>query len=91
MRAFVVTDSFHCMVFAILFQERICRDSSNSALQSRMTSLLNDLGLGDRLFSSHQEALDRKIWNKSIDYVEVDKRLENLRENSMSFLRSALS
>ena len=88
---FVVTDSFHCMVFAILFKKEFAVIPSNSALQSRMTSLLNDLGLGDRLFSSHQEALDRKIWNKSIDYVEVDKRLENLRENSMSFLRSALS
>ena len=79
------------MVFAILFKKYFAVIHSNSALQSRMTSLLNDLGLGDRLFSSHQEALDRKIWNKSIDYVEVDKRLENLRENSMSFLRSALS
>lgn len=88
---FVVTDSFHCMVFAILFKKEFAVIPVNSALQSRMTSLLNDLGIGDRLFSSYQELLDRKIWSTTIDYVEVDKRLENLRKHSMSFLRFALS
>lgn len=87
---FVVTDSFHCMVFAILFKKEFVVIPSNSALQSRMTSLLGDLGLDDRLFSSYKEVLDSKIWDKTIDYMEVDKRLYCLREQSMDFLRDAL-
>lgn len=87
---FVVTDSFHCMVFAILFKKEFVVIPSNSALLSRMTSLLGDLGLDDRLFSSYKEVVDSKIWCRTIDYIEVDKRLECLREKSMDFLRAAL-
>lgn len=88
---FVVTDSFHCMAFSIIFKKNFVVIPSNTALQSRMTSLLSDLGLIDRLFSSHEEALESKIWCKAIDYNLVDNKLEELRRSSMDFLRNALN
>lgn len=72
------------------FQKNFVVIPSRPSLQSRMTSLLGDLGLEDRLFSSHKEVLDSKIWYEPIDYIEVDKRLECLREKSMNFLRMTL-
>lgn len=87
---FVVTDSFHCMAFSIIFNKEFVVIPSNPALQSRMTSLLSDLGLSDRLFNSHEEVLNSKIWYRSIDYTQVNKKLEVLRKKSMDFLREAL-
>ena len=88
---FVVTDSFHCMAFSIIFKKDFVVIPSNTALQSRMTSLLSDLGLSDRIFASHEKVLESKIWRKSIDYNLVDNKLEKLRKSSMDFLKNALN
>lgn len=87
---FVVTDSFHCTVFAILHHRDFAVIPSNSALQGRMLSLLRELGLEDRLFPSCEAAKKSKIWERPIDYRNVDEKIETIRKASLDFLRSAL-
>lgn len=87
----VVTDSFHCMAFAIIFKRDFIVIPSNKKLQGRMLSLLSDLGLENRLFDSVQSVTESRIWMERIDYVNVDKKLKKLRHDSMQYLQKALN
>lgn len=90
--AFVLTDSFHGTVFSILFQKRFItfyRNNQSDSLSknSRIDSLLGQLGIKDRLYSG--EEIYKKI-NEEIDYTAVQEKLELLRNESKEFLRFAL-
>ena len=64
----VLTDSFHCMVFAILFKKNFIAIPANLKRVDRMLSLLNDLGLESRFFSNITEVLNSEVLNENIDY-----------------------
>lgn len=85
----VITDSFHCVCFSILFKKNFycCLNKERGA--SRLESLLNELGLEDRLIS--EEDLTKINAIDHIDYSSVDDILNKLRRKSLSFLVSALN
>ncbi|CRZ34637.1 polysaccharide pyruvyl transferase [Herbinix hemicellulosilytica] len=79
----VVTDSYHGTVFSILFEKDfICL--SNKANPVRVRELLNSLGLDERL--DNLECLNDKI-----DYDSVSKKLIKIREESIEWLKNALT
>lgn len=80
--SFVVTDSFHGMVFAIMFNRNFLVVPNRSRGIDRFLSLLSLLGLTDRLIVS---AVD-----KSIDWPLVNQELEFYKERSYAFLRKCL-
>lgn len=86
---FVVTDSFHASVFAILFHVPflVCVNRERGA--ARMMSLLEMFGLEDRLVD---ETCDTSLLKqlRPIDWSAVDRRLNALRDYSLSFLRAGL-
>ena len=86
---YVVTDSFHCTAFAIIFGKKIwCRtDSMVSFENSRVGNLLLKMGLETRVIP-----MDSAAWcyNEEIDYSKVWNKLELLREDSLSYLREML-
>lgn len=86
---FVVTDSFHASVFAILFHVPflVCVNRERGA--ARMMSLLEMFGLEDRLVAG---ACDTSLIKqlRPIDWSAVDRRLNALRDYSLSFLRAGL-
>lgn len=88
---FVVTDSFHCMAFSIIFKRDFVVIPSNKKLQGRMLSLLSDLGLEERLFDSIQSVSSSRIWMKKINYAIVDEKMKSLRQISMQYLQEALN
>lgn len=90
---FVITDSFHCMVFAILFKRDflVIPSSRLKSVQGRMSSLLDLLGLSDRIFPTIEDAYNSSIWSIPIDYNKVEAKLSVLRKESISFLEEALS
>lgn len=90
---FVITDSFHTLAFSIIFKREfvIIPSSKLAKLQGRMVSLLKELGLEYRIFSSIEDARKSNIWNIPIDYSEVDKKLNKLRSESMEYLEKSLS
>lgn len=87
---FVVTDSFHGMVFSILFNKQFICIGNKGRGVSRFTSLLKWMSLEDRLIYSVND-LDMNILLKKIDYGRVNELLNSAKERSMNFLQHALS
>jgi hypothetical protein len=85
---YVVTDSFHGTLFAILFQKPfVCIGNSKRGVD-RFTSILDLLGLGHRLVLGMDDlgALDGEV-----NYASVAPRLEAQRKLSRAFLEQALA
>lgn len=82
--AFVVTDSFHGMVFAIIFGKPFIVISNSQRGAARFDSLLAQLGLTDRLVSSNVP-LTREILSFNHGNLYFDA-LRELREKSLAFL-----
>lgn len=81
---FIVTDSFHGTVFSIIFNKPFLAIVNEDRGASRFHSLLKELELEDRLISDVRN-LELKA-RENIDYCRVNKKLEELRERSESFL-----
>lgn len=87
--SFVVTDSFHGMVFSILFQKQFIVVGNSNRGTSRFESLLEMLGLRSRLLLQSSDI--GALLAESINYEEVGRRLDCLRRESELFLLEALS
>ncbi|MCB1353292.1 MAG: polysaccharide pyruvyl transferase family protein [Rhodobacteraceae bacterium] len=88
---FVVTDSFHGTVFSILFERNFISIPNRGRGVDRFTSLLDQLGLADRIFTGDDPAEASAIAARPIDYATVGARLDKLRVSSSDFLLGALS
>ena len=87
---FVLTQSFHGMVFSILHHRQFAIiNLSKHGRQSRILDLLLALGLEDRYFTSEKDFLQSNIINKVIDYATVDSKLQTLRSLSWDYLKRA--
>ena len=87
---FVVTDSFHCTCFAIIFKKNFVVMQKRWAL-SRLTSLLNMLGLQDRLIYSYEELTQKKyLLDTPIEYKKVYNILDKKRIESLKWLFDSL-
>lgn len=88
---YVVCSSFHGMVFSILFNRQFIVYADAKRGLDRFVSLLNELGLMDRLISSHADFITRWHSLKTvIDYSTVDTKLADLRQQSLDWLQKAL-
>lgn len=86
----VITDSFHCTVFSIIFHKKFIVIFNSVRGIARLETLLNKLGLQDRFFKSIKDVIESGILNKNIDYCKVESKLEVYRKNSINFLKMAL-
>lgn len=82
---YVVTNSFHGTVFSIIYNKRFI-SVSKSGTSSRAGELLASLGLNDRLATTCNEKSIMRLIHNDIDYLEVYKRLIDLRKKSEMFL-----
>ena len=88
---FVVTDSFHCVCLAILFnKDFVCFANKGRGL-ARLQSLLDSVDIEGRLCSEQESLYDFIKMLNPIDYDSVNVRLKQLREQSNLFIREALS
>ena len=86
----VVTDSFHCAVFSIIFHKKFVVVANPVRGIARLETLLGKVGLEDRFFTNIEDVLKSGVLDREIDYQEVDKKLEIHRKCSMNFLKKAL-
>lgn len=84
---YVVTDSFHAMVFSIMLETPFFVYISEPSKIHRIINLLGLLGLEDRIVSSVDEAMSAK----DIDFADVKLRIEKLRNESMNSLKQMLA
>ena len=87
---FVITRSFHGMVFSILHKRQFAVVASQNGRGTRLISLLKQLGLENRFYDSLEEMNSAKPWLDIIDYASVTPRLIKIRENSIRLLRCSL-
>lgn len=87
----VITDSFHCMVFSILYRRKFVVIPSNNKRSGRIYSLLKDLNLLDRYYETIDDIYRAKNWNNDIDYDSVYAILTKRREESLHFLSKSLT
>lgn len=88
---FVVTNSFHGTVFALIFHVPFITVAiPNSGMNDRLTTLLEETGLSDRLFCEFDEESLNIALNSEICWSDVDSRLEILKAESRSFIMGAL-
>ncbi len=87
---FVLTDSFHGMVFSIIFEKNFFAVVNEGRGAARFTSLLTSLGLSNRLLTTDTD-LSAINFSVGIDYAGVRSRLSVLREQSRHFLGQGLA
>lgn len=91
---YVFTDSFHATVFSIIYHKSFLtfkRFKDNYSLQtnSRMDSLFEYLEIQERLMKDVNKSLD--IYDKSIDYKKIDKKINNWSEANKDFIINAIN
>lgn len=84
-----IVDSFHGMVFSIIFNKPFWVVGNKTRGMSRFESLLKLLGLEDRLVNLQKG--DSVDLNRPIDWKLVSSKLEILRKSSLDILNNALN
>ncbi len=86
---FVLTDSFHGMVFSIIFEKPFLVILNKKRGTTRFLSLLSALGLEDRLIESAED-FNTELLKREIDYEKIRKKLFVLVDKSKAFLIDSL-
>ncbi len=91
---FVITDSFHGTVFSVIFKKDFftCirhKDSDKQSMNNRIYSLLDRLGLNDRVIDESVE-LDDLYQRMIVDYKGVEETLNEWISESEAFLLGRL-
>lgn len=82
---YVITDSFHGMVFSMIFHKEFYLLANAGRGSSRFISLLSKFGLEGRLVDQVPETIEK------IDWESVDGKKKVLVERSLEFLNTGLS
>ena len=88
---FVVTDSFHGLVFCLIYHKQFVVITPDNGRNSRMQNLLRVVGLEDRFYNENDDIPYTKLKDEIIDYSKVDDILAIEREKSMKFLIDSLA
>ena len=88
--SFVLTDSFHGLAFALLFNKPFAVVPANRERFFRIRELLAQLGLESRIFDSYAELQASTRWQEPIPYDEINQRLAARRQVSLAFLNRHL-
>ena len=78
---YVATTSFHATVFALLYHKKLIIELKdiNGKINNRVINLLNSVGIVDL-------DVENVVLLEQINWEEVDKKLKNLREESLTYL-----
>ncbi len=82
---YVITNSFHGTAFSLIFKKNFVT-VAHTTRGKRMTELLSKLGLAGRIWNG-----PACNWKEEIDYADVDKKREELREQAIDYLKKNLS
>jgi nucleoside-diphosphate-sugar epimerase/coenzyme F420-reducing hydrogenase beta subunit len=88
---FIVTDSFHGVCFAIIFQKPFVAVLNKKRGASRFYTILSKCGLLDHMITSLDELIKRPELLKPFDYASALKQLEPEIARCRAWLRQALS
>lgn len=87
---FVVTRSFHGMLFSLMHHKQFVVIAGKKGRGVRLQNFLASIRLTDRYYEDFNHMLKDQPWLSSIDYKEIDKELEIMRQNSILSLKKML-
>lgn len=88
----VLTDSFHGTAFSIIFEKEFYvfeREDSGKSMFSRISTLLETTGIGERNYLTYYDEGDVKS-RYQIDFTEVRMILQEEREKAQDFIESCM-
>jgi polysaccharide pyruvyl transferase WcaK-like protein len=90
---YVITESFHCVAFAIIFKKKFICVVNHRRGKARLESFLGMLGLSDFLIEKEHctEEKITELISRSINYDQISKNLQEKKESSIQFLGKALN
>lgn len=86
---FVVTDSFHGVVFSILFNKQFLAIGNLNRGLARFSSILKIFNLERRLIVGENTDIE-SLLNEEINYDEVNKIIQKEKRHSLAFLKCSL-
>lgn len=88
-----ITDSFHGICFAIMYKKQFVVIISNDSYRgyARIESLLQRLGLENRIVKNYTDIRNNDIWDERIDYRVVDNRLNAFIKEGKDWLLDSLN
>jgi len=86
----VITDSFHCTVFSIIFRKKFICIANQHRGVTRLENLLKRLNLESRFCSDINKFEEKKIVSE-IDYEKVEQILAKEKMKSINFLKNSLA
>lgn len=86
---YVITDSFHGMVFAIIFNKPFIVIANPQRGMTRVMDLLSRFNLEDRLVVNVEDV--KKIYNRDINWDLVQQAINKERINSIAFINKVLN
>lgn len=89
----VVTNSFHSMVFCIIFHKKFVAVPAKVGRSIRQEGLLEQLGMSDHFCKNTSDLYKtmEHVIQKDIDYTVIDKKIKKMREGSLDFLMEVCS
>jgi len=87
---YIITDSFHGMVFSIIFGKPFCVIGNHQRGLTRFVSLLNTFGLQDRLIEENVEIVPYGKVLSEPDYSNSQEKIESNKKSSNEFLVNCL-
>lgn len=88
--SFVITDSYHCVIFSILFKKQFVFIEREYAGNERINSLFNILGIKNRSYSTIEKIDIEMLFKEEVKYKDIYKKLTMERERSLIFLSNSL-
>lgn len=86
----VITDSFHGIVFSLIYRRNFVVIAVNNGRNSRLIDLLKMVGLENRYFTSFEDIRKNNIYKTDIDYTNISLILETKSKESIAFLHNNL-
>ncbi len=87
---FVLTDSFHGMCMALIFQKQFMAFVNESRGSARFYDYANELGFTDHLIYDSGSFLNSEHVLSNINYEVINSKIERLRERSTEWLHDAV-
>ncbi len=89
---FFITDSFHGVCFAIIFNKQFCVtfDKDNWRGYDRIANVLEIFNLSDRMCTDNCESEIKRLISNRIDFENVNKLLESKRTSSIQYIKDSI-
>lgn len=85
---FVISNSFHAVVFSLIYEKQIAIVNRTEAINTRMRDLLEGLGIKDRLIENEKIEINNLL--RLVDYRNINKVLKRKIDFSEEYLNTVL-